>query len=88
MSEFREKFHDAKTRSEVLNEKLKSLDNSINSRSVLILLGGIIFGYLPSLWSNTGLFLGALFIAVIFLILGFWNVFKKSSEMSPKISKK
>lgn len=77
LSEYREKFHEEKTKAEVLGERLKFLDDSINSKSALILFGGILLGYLPSLWSNTAVFVTAVIIAIILLFLGFLNIISK-----------
>jgi hypothetical protein len=74
LSEFREKFHDANTRAEVLNERLKSLKESLNTRTAFNIFGGIIAGFLPSLWGYPALFFPAGIVAMILLGIG---VFKK-----------
>lgn len=67
---YKDKFHEKDKLSAVLSEKLAS----INARSIAIAIGGIIAGYLPSLWSNWGKFIAAAIVSVVFLLVGFLGV--------------
>ena len=77
LKKYREDYHTEKNRADVYEEKNKSLENSINSRSVFILFGGLILGFLPQLWSNTAVFITAILIGLALVVLGFINVIKK-----------
>lgn len=70
--DFEGKYYDKKEEASKLSEKLKSL----NSKLILTTLGGILFGLLPGIWTewkNPGLLMGAIFVAGVFLLVGFFR---------------
>ena len=77
LSEYREKYHEEKTRADVWEEKYKSLEGIINSKSALTLLGGLALGSLTALWNNWPVFTPVLIVGIILLLLGFSKVIDK-----------
>jgi hypothetical protein len=67
LSAYKDKFHEKDKLAAVLLEKLKSM----NARYLAIAMGGILAGYLPSLWDSKGEFLTAALLSVILLLVGF-----------------
>lgn len=74
LSGYREKYHEEKTRADVLNEKLKSLEDIINVKSALTLLGGVALGALTSFWNNWAVFTPVLLVGIVLLLIGFSKV--------------
>ncbi len=74
LSEYREKYHAKDKESGILSERLTQINGSINSRNLLFLLGGIMVGYLPNIWSNQALFWPVLIVGVLFILGGFVNI--------------
>ena len=71
LSPYRKNFHERDKRVGELSEELKGVRASITGRLLLITVGGIIFGYLPSIWNQAAYLWPAFALAVIFLLVGY-----------------
>ncbi len=71
LNDFKDKYYNEKEKCSVLNEKL----NTINSRVILTTTGGILVGFLPTVWgwNNIGLFVAVSITSLAFLLVGFFK---------------
>lgn len=72
LESFRGKYYDKKEEASVLKEKL----NALNIKLILTTLGGILAGFLPTIWAqwnNIAILLAAGVVAFAFLLVGFFK---------------
>lgn len=87
LREYKEKYHAADKRADVLSERLTNMEDSIGSRNLLFLLGGILAGFLPTAWNYVNLFWADLVISILLIIGGFINLPKIIAIIKWKESK-
>lgn len=70
LKEYKEKYHNANTLASVLQERLERLENSLTAKSLFSTIGGIVAGALPSIYGTPQYFWPAIFLAVVFIVIG------------------
>ena len=77
LKEYKEKFHEADKKAEVLTERLSGIEKSITGKSILLILGSLLTGFLPSLWEQQKFFWSAAIIALILFLIALLKPFQK-----------
>ncbi len=78
LEEYKEKYYMAEKSSAVFEERLKSTQETMNSKSIFLTLGGIGAGSLVSLWGKSMYFWPVAVISIIFFLLAIFGSSKKS----------
>lgn len=77
LKEYKEKFHEADKKADVLAERLDGVKKSITTRSVLLIFGGILGGLLPSLWERQNIFWPVAIIALMLFLVALLKPIQK-----------
>jgi len=80
LKDYKEKFHEADKRADVLAERLRGVEKSITEKSILLTFGGLMAGFLPSLWSYQNFFWPAAIIALILFLFALLKPFQKDEH--------
>ena len=77
LQDFRVKYYEKCTEKEVVTERLVAAKQRIEMRQMLTVVGGVLAGYLPSIYDKKILFIPGLILAIAFLIAGFSPLIQK-----------
>lgn len=80
LKDYKEKYHEADKKACVLAERLKGFQRSVTTRSVLLVFGGLLGGFLPSLWVNQKFFWSVAIIAIVLFLIALLKPIQKDAH--------